>query len=155
MYQLYHRMTTSTSATWLFSQNHIQNILGKVDNNASEKGHKALRALPGIVTFEGKTDLHNAEAQQNGTNRLNGAEHKIAQCIDGRQRVVRIHRQRHHDYRGGNRGNRQVTALDFALGFRCGYRFLIFITEMEGEVRLQSQRRATETTLLLSNRTSY
>ena len=116
-------MTTSTSATWLFSQNDIQNILGKVDNNASEKGHKALRALPGIVTFEGKTDLHNAEAQQNGTNRLNGAEHKIAQCIDGRQRVVRIHRQRHHDYRGGNRGNRQVTALDFALGFRCGYGF--------------------------------
>ena len=119
-------MTTSASATWLFSQNHIQNILGKVDNNASEKGHKALRALPGIVTFEGKTDLHNAEAQQNGTNRLNGAEHKIAQCIDGRQRVVRIHRQRHHDYRGGNRGNRQVAALDFALGFRCGYRFFDF-----------------------------
>ena len=24
---------------------------------------------------------------------------------------------------GGNRGNRQVTALDFALSFRCGYRF--------------------------------
>ena len=75
-------MTTSTSATWLFSQNHIQNILGKVDNNASEKGHKALRALPGIVAFEGETDLHNAEAQQNGTNGFDGAEYKIAQCID-------------------------------------------------------------------------
>ena len=86
----------------------------------------ALRALPGIVAFEGKTDLHNAEAQQNGTNRLNGAEHKITQCIDGCQRVVRIHRQSHHDYGGGNRSNRQVAALDFALSFRCRYRFFDF-----------------------------
>ena len=70
------------------SQNHIQNILGKVNNHSTEKGHKALRTLPGIVAFEGETDLHNAEAQQDGTNRLDGAEYKIAQCIDGRQRAV-------------------------------------------------------------------
>ena len=59
---MYHSTPIHTSAAQHFSQNHIQNILGKVDNNASEKGHKALRALPCIVTFEGKTDLHNAEA---------------------------------------------------------------------------------------------
>ena len=59
---MYHSTPIHTSATWLFSQNHIQNILCKVDNYAAEKGHKALRTLPGIVAFEGKTDLHNAEA---------------------------------------------------------------------------------------------
>ena len=51
-----------TSAAQHFSQNHIQNILGKVDNHTAEKGHEALRTLAGIVAFEGKTDLHNAEA---------------------------------------------------------------------------------------------
>ena len=118
---MYHNTSIHTSAAQHFSQNHIQNILGKVDNDTTKKCHKALRTLPGIVAFEGKTDLYNAEAQQNGANRLDGTEHKIAECIDGRQWVVRIHRQSHHNDSGGNRGNRQVTALDFALGFRCGY----------------------------------
>lgn len=63
-------MTTSTSAIWHFSQNHIQNILGKVDDDTTKEGHKALRTLPGIVAFEGETDLHNAKTQQNGTNNL-------------------------------------------------------------------------------------
>ena len=34
------------------------------------------------MALEGKTNLHNAEAQQDDTNRLDGAEYKIAQCID-------------------------------------------------------------------------
>ena len=54
---MYHSTPIHTSAAQHFSQNHIQNILGKVDNYAAEKGHKALRTLPGIVAFEGKTDL--------------------------------------------------------------------------------------------------
>ena len=70
------------------SQNHIQNILGKVDNHSTKEGHKALRALAGIVAFQGKTDLHNAETQQNSADCLNGAEHKIAEGIDGGQRVI-------------------------------------------------------------------
>ena len=31
-------------------QNHIQNILGKVDNDTTKEGHKALCALAGIVS---------------------------------------------------------------------------------------------------------
>ena len=55
-------------------QNHIQNVLCKVNHHAAEKGHKALRTLPGIVAFEGKTDLHNAEAQQNSTDYLDKSD---------------------------------------------------------------------------------
>ena len=97
-------------------QNHIQNILGKVDNDTTKEGHKALCALAGIVTFQGKTDLHNAEAQQNGTNRLDGAEHKIAEGIDGRQRVVGGKGGHCHGKGKGSRGGSdQIDAFDFAL----------------------------------------
>ena len=60
---MYHSTPIHTSAAQRFSQDHIQNILGKVDNHSTEKGHKALRTLTCIVAFQGKTDLHNAEAQ--------------------------------------------------------------------------------------------
>ena len=89
------------------SQNHIQNILGKVNNHSTEKGHKALRALAGIMPFQGKTDLHNAKTQQNGTNGFNGAEHKIAEGIDGGKRVCKSSscsgQRKNHNKRQNNR----------------------------------------------------
>ena len=70
-------------------QNHVQNILCKINDHTAEKGHKALRPLAGIVTFEGETDLNDAEAKQNCADGFDGAEHKVAQIVDGRQRIVR------------------------------------------------------------------
>ena len=47
-----------------------------------------MRALAGIVAFEGKADLHDAEAQQDCADGFDGAEHKVAQIVDGRQRII-------------------------------------------------------------------
>lgn len=98
------------------SQNHIQNILGKVDDDTTKEGHKALRALAGVMPFQGKTDLHNAEAQQNSANGFNGAEHKITEGIDGGQRVVGGKGGHCHGKGKGSRGGSdQIDAFDFAL----------------------------------------
>ena len=98
------------------SQNHIKNILGKVDDDTTKEGHKALRALAGIMPFQGKTDLHNAEAQQNSTDCLDGTEHKIAQGIDGGQRVIGRKSRHGHGKGKGSRGDSdQIDAFDFAL----------------------------------------
>ena len=57
-------------------QNHIKNILCKVNDHAAEERHKSLRPLAGIVAFEGKADLHDAEAQQDCADGFDAAEHK-------------------------------------------------------------------------------
>lgn len=36
----------------------------------------------GIMAFEGKADLHGAEAQQDCADGFDGAEHKVAQIVD-------------------------------------------------------------------------
>ena len=67
-------MTTYASAIICSLQNHIQNILGKVDDHPAEEGYNPLRTLAGIMAFEGQTDLHNAEAQQNSTDCLDKSD---------------------------------------------------------------------------------
>ena len=57
-------------------QNHIQKIFRKVNHHAAEEGHEPLGALACIVGFQGKADLYNAKAQQDGPDGLDGAEHK-------------------------------------------------------------------------------
>ena len=81
---------------WSFYRIMSKNILCKINDHTAEKGHKALRPLAGIVTFEGETDLNDAEAKQNCADGFDGAEHKVAQIVDGRQRIVRKNRQRHN-----------------------------------------------------------
>ena len=97
-------------------QNHIQNILCKVNHHAAEKGHKTLRTLAGIVAFQGKSNLHDTKPQQNRPDCLDGAEHKIAKGIDGGQRV--IGRKSRHGQRAGQCngcGCNKINLFDFAL----------------------------------------
>ena len=57
-------------------------------DDAARKGQETVRSLRRIVGLQGQTDLHNAKAQQDKSNRTDQTENKGGQVIDNGNRVA-------------------------------------------------------------------
>ena len=66
----------------------IQDLLRKRDHHAAGDSKKTVRPLAGIMTLQRQTNLHDAESQQDQTDRADQAENECAEVIDDRDRVA-------------------------------------------------------------------
>ena len=66
----------------------IEDFLSKGNHKPAGKSQEALRPLGGIVALKGKTDLHDAPAQKDQTNRADQGKDKVGQIVDYAKRVA-------------------------------------------------------------------
>ena len=66
----------------------VEDLFRKGDDNTSRDSQKAVSSLRGIMAFERKTDLNDAEAEQDKTDRPDKSEDEVGQVVDHSQRIA-------------------------------------------------------------------
>ena len=91
----------------LSAGNHVQNLLGKGDDDTACQGEEAIGTLGRIMGLQGQTNLDNAPTQQDQTHGPNHAEDEVRQIINNGERITAGGRCRHckaHNQSHGQHG---------------------------------------------------